>query len=446
MTQETISKLLRDYVRNNLSPKDAERLLISNLYDSLKIILGESNCLQIGSYPRFTAITPLHDLDVLYIIGDTQSSIATSQEVLNDLYNRLNEEYQSPTSHNVKIEYQTHSITILFFENDGDDVLFSLDIVPAIKHEVNEFGLDKYLVPELLKVRPSRRKHLYQELSQDHKEMGWIPTDPRGYIEMSRTINDQNSDFRKTVKFIKGWKHAVKTKDSNFKFKSFHIEQIVIQYFFQNVQMDIYSAIFHFFCDLPKHISSPQITDRADSTKYIDAYIEDMTEAEKEKILNAADNFLIKLEDLSEESNIDDLLDGNYYTRKSESEEYLFDKKIPVLIEKNEKIKIIARALARNGFGHTILDAAGIIETDRKIDFSAETESELDIIKWKVKNDNRSPQPRGEITDHHTLHQPENTKFNGNHYVECYGIRNNVCVVRARQNVVLDSWILPKYK
>ncbi|MEK9174940.1 MAG: hypothetical protein AAB725_03140, partial [Patescibacteria group bacterium] len=93
------------------------------------------------------------------------------------------------------------------------------------------------------------------------------------------------------------------------------------------------------------------------------------------------------------------------------------------------------------GFRAKILDAIGLIEVDRKIEFRiVGNQPDADLFKWKVKNDNNSEQPRGEITDHRTLRDPEHSLYNGNHYTECYAIKDGVCVARARQNVVLKSF------
>jgi len=83
-----------------------------------------------------------------------------------------------------------------------------------------------------------------------------------------------------------------------------------------------------------------------------------------------------------------------------------------------------------------------VIQVDRKISFRVGNDAPAaDVYKWKVKNDDDSREPRGEITDHNTLRDPEHTKYRGNHYVECYAIRGWVCIGRSHQNVVLEtSW------
>jgi hypothetical protein len=93
----------------------------------------------------------------------------------------------------------------------------------------------------------------------------------------------------------------------------------------------------------------------------------------------------------------------------------------------------------RDGFRKSILNKSGLISVDRKIKFRINGNSpNVDLFKWKVKNDNSSKEPRGEITDYQTRNDPENTKYSGNHFVECYAILNNTCVAKARQNVKLE--------
>ena len=132
------------------------------------------------------------------------------------------------------------------------------------------------------------------------------------------------------------------------------------------------------------------------------------------------------------------LVSGGLHKRTSVAEEYLFDSRIPVLLEAGGQLKVSGSVLPRDGgFRAFILDALGIINVDRKIKFEATVASTLDydLLKWKVKNDDASPQPRGEITDHTTRNNPERTLYKGAHFVECYAIKNGVCVAKARQSV-----------
>jgi len=190
---------------------------------------------------------------------------------------------------------------------------------------------------------------------------------------------------------------------------------------------------------LPSTIYCPKIVDRADSSRYIDEYLSDLTADQRSKIIQARDCFLIKLENLSESDSISDLIDACFYKRFSTVEEYLFDSSIPTLTDNKYNLSILGEVQERKGsFRKYILNKLGLISIDRKIKFRIrKPEPKVDYFKWKVKNDNSSKEPRGEITDHRTRIDPEHTQYIGDHYVECFAILNNVCVVKAKQNVKL---------
>lgn len=437
MRKSEINALFRSYVRDHLSPTGLERNLVSNVYESIQNLLGATNCLQIGSFPRFTAITPLHDLDVLCILGPWNAAAVDPSDALNALQSNLESEYENPTQYDLEISRQTHSVTLQF--SDGMDENFSVDIVPAYISGKNEFGDDMYVVPEIAAKSHGDRKRITAEISKGTHQMAWIKSDPRGYITVATQENESNSDFRKAVKLIKGWRTSCKNSwDDDFPLKSFHLEQAMTRSFQKNPDMEIFDAVFNFFCNLPRLIECAHIPDRADQKKNIDAYVESLTDEEKELITHTRDFFLIKLEEIVAGADISDLLDAGTRERASDTEAYLFDSRIPMLTEQD--FSITGKVLVRNGgFMESILDAIGLIEIDRRIEFRlGRNAPTADIYKWKVKNDDRCEEPRGEITDHQTQRDPEGTKYNGHHFVECFAIRNGVCIGRSRQNVVLQ--------
>ena len=268
----------------------------------------------------------------------------------------------------------------------------------------------------------------------------WIKSDPRGYISAATILNGENADYRRATKLVKKWKHNCKSLDNDFQLKSFHVEQVIFEMLNLNTGLSIFEILFRFFRDLRQTVSRPQIRDRADASKFIDSYISDLTVAQKDLIARARDFFLIQLEAVSEASPTAALVQGGFHTRASAMEEYLFDQGIPVLTDQNARLRVKGYVRPRDGFRSGYLDASGTTETDRQIEFSAEFSSAScspDILKWKVKNDNASPEPRGEITDHRTRNHPERTKYKGKHYVECYAIKNRTCIAKGKQNVVL---------
>ena len=317
MKKSDISAAFRKYVKDHLSPTTKERGFVTSVYEALCNVLGANHCLQIGSYPRFTANRPLHDLDVLYVNGSWPGVIPNPAGLLNALKDRIEKEFENPTQFAVKVSVQTHSITIVFL--NGTEQFFAIDVVPAYTSGTNEFGVDMYMVPEIIKRRPMNRRAFYEELARTKRSMGWIKSDPRGYIEVARQVNLVNNDFRKAAKFVKAWKCACKELDDTFKLKSFHMEQIITSYFHESLQLEIYDAVLQFFRDLPTLIARARIPDRADEAKNIDEYVEDLTDAEKQLIIDARDVFLSKLESFSEGSEVKDLVEAGFSSRPKQS-------------------------------------------------------------------------------------------------------------------------------
>jgi hypothetical protein len=445
MKKQELNNLLREYIKNDLSPTKEEQDLASSLYSAFKSVLGQ-NCFLTGSYARFTAIRPLHDLDIIFIAGKFDPNNLNPQAILSGLQKSIQSNFQNPTKYQIMISLQTHSISISFMESGSEKI--AVDIVPALlSGEKNEFGDDIYFVPEILNLSRHNRKVLYASLTNAKKAETewWIRSDPEGYIKATLDLNTQNSDFRKAAKFVKRWKHNCKEKNEDFGLKSFHVEQLIFRIFKQNPRLDITDAIFKFFCELPENIFQPQVKDRADPNRFIDSYISDLSLTQINLIKEARDAFLIKLEYLAEAPSISDLLNAAFHKRASNNkgcctEQYLFDSNIPTFIEKDKVLRIYGTALPTSGgFRERILDAIGLIERERKIRFRITGDApDVDLFKWKVKNDNRSIEPRGEITDHSTRNDPESTRYKGEHYVECYAIKDGVCIARARQGVKLE--------
>lgn len=317
MNKDKISAAFRKYVKDHLSPMFTERSFVSSVYEALCNVLGNNQCLQIGSYPRFTANRPLHDLDVLYVNGPWPGVVPNPAGLLSSLKDRIEKEFKNPTEFVISVSVQTHSITIAFF--DGDEGVFAIDVVPAYRLGTNEFGDDTYMVPEIIHRRRMKRQKLYEELARSNRAMGWIKSDPRGYIEVARQVNLANNDFRKSAKFVKAWKCACKKLDDAFKLKSFHMEQIITAYFRRNRQLDIYDAVLQFFRDLPKLIERAQIPDRADQSKNIDQYVEGLTDAEKRLIIDARNVFLSKFEKFTEDSDVQDLIEAGFTSQTTGS-------------------------------------------------------------------------------------------------------------------------------
>lgn len=224
MRKNELNNLLREFSKKHLSPTQSEQALISRIYTAFKEALGGST-LMIGSFARYTANRPIHDLDILYIDGKFDPSNLHPESILAALKKKIETNFKNPTQYEFKISLQTHSITVSFLEK-GEE-FFSVDVVPALTSGIlNEFKEDIYWVPEILRFGPRQRRIQYPLLSESLKNESdwWIKSDPRGYITAAGNMNKENPDFRKATKIIKAWKHQCKEKLGEFKLKSFHIE------------------------------------------------------------------------------------------------------------------------------------------------------------------------------------------------------------------------------
>lgn len=436
MKKDEINSCFRS-IASQLSPTSEERELVTKLYKSIYTILGKENCIQIGSYPRFTAITPLHDLDILFIVGEYIQNY-DPEETLNTVKSEIESNFENPTEYSINVSAQSHSITLEF--NEKGEILFSIDIIPAlISGERNEFGKDIYYIPEIGNLSSNKRKRLYENYAKEGKNIQWIKTDPRGYIEEAQNINLGNNDFRKAVKFIKAWKNSCKEKNSNFPIKSFHIEVIITQKFKEIKELEIFDAIFNFFCKLPDFLTNAQFPDRADKSRLIDEYINNLEESEIEEIIEYRDFFLINLENAKTENDIKNLLTAKPYKRKSTTEEYLFDSLIPTFTIDTLQLIIDGFVLPKDGFrGYFLSNKSYDVGFNRKIKFEIRrNNTNADFYKWKVKNDNDSPEPRGEINKNFPRNNPESTKYKGTHYVECFAIKDDICIKKAKINIFI---------
>jgi len=282
MNTDEINQIIDKHASDNLSPKQKQRDYISVKYQELCGFL-KGNCFQSGSYARFTAINPVHDLDVIYTVSD----IAIQQnpsKLIDSIATELQVGYSKSLISRIKrIYHQTHSVTIEFADSPED---FSIDIVPAIilSNELNEYNQPLYLIPEIIRLNKHNRTHRYAIESE--KPIIWVKSDPRGYIQATSELNSVNNDFRHTAKIIKTWRHNCKMQyQDQFCLKSFHLELIVYDYFVKNSGGITLDAIIYSLGEIPTCLSNPHFPDRADSSRKIDDYVTGLTPEQKQLIV-----------------------------------------------------------------------------------------------------------------------------------------------------------------
>jgi len=436
MRRADINSKLRDFA-HSLSPTEIEQKFVSKVYGSLQEMLGNTNCIQIGSYPRYTATTPIHDLDILYVLGDwpQQGDLQDPDKILSDAAGLIQQNYKNfcPDNYTFTVGIQNHSVVVTFSGARN----FVVDVVPCYSFGQNSYGQPMYKVPQIIKQR-DRAKRRAEEWNPTDKNQ-WISSDPRGYIKQAENVGI-NADFRKAVKIVKFWKKTLRELDGGLKLKSFHLEQVITRQFQANMNLDLLQGIFDFFLHLPDTISNPDIIeDRAQAGKYIDDYLKDLTDAQKQILEQARDNVLVSLEEITEGSSAEQIFTAATYARNPD-ERFMFDEAVVMCNDPDSDLSEIRcddqvnRRVARSSTHST---------NDEKLYFKLQISIRSGYqYYWKVKNSNKlaPDKRRGDITLGRTKNYPETTRYEGLHYVECYAVNNqNECESRSRHNVSIGD-------
>ena len=93
----------------------------------------------------------------------------------------------------------------------------------------------------------------------------------------------------------------------------------------------------------------------------------------------------------------------------------------------------------------SLLRDKGILRRNKSLDFyiSATNCPEPFSIYWKVRNVGRVAEARdnirGQINKTDNPHQKEHTDFQGEHFVECYLVKNSICVAKSRIDVPIGT-------
>jgi hypothetical protein len=184
-----------------------------------------------GSYSRDTAIKPLDDVDIIFVINPSYwnasfiptfaTSYPPAATVLQSFANAIR--YRYPVS---SVFGQRRSVCLQLNH-------LYIDVVPAIQDQVDT-------------------KLIY---IPDSDAQRWIPTSPRRHSENATAVNkSQNGKFKPLVKLLKHWNGNL---PSTANFKSFTIETIAVRVF-KTVQYDSLQQGLAYFFDFVAYVSGNQ--------------------------------------------------------------------------------------------------------------------------------------------------------------------------------------------
>ena len=174
-----------------------------------------------GSYPRDTAIQPLEDVDVIFIIAPDEwltnpfdrlfSGQPEPETVLKSFLNAIRYRYQDSS-----LRLQNKSVRLRLYHLD-------IDVVPAIERGSNDGSI---LIP-------------------DREKDDWIVTAPKKHSETASVINQQQGGrFKPLVKLLKYWNCNL---PSTARFKSFAVETLACHLFQRNRLNSLEEGLLVFF-------------------------------------------------------------------------------------------------------------------------------------------------------------------------------------------------------
>lgn len=384
-----------------------------------------STKLLIGSYAKHTHIRPARDIDVIFIMppekfnqyDDNQSNCQS--QLLQDIKKILEEKYL-----NTPIRAY-EKVVVLEFADTKHDV----ELLPAWENDDGTF-----------------------KIPNSANGGSWENWDPRMEIKNVSDSDAKTGKTRAVVRMVKKW-----SENCTAKIKSYKIEDKVISYFSVNTDYTIDYPIlvrnfFEYFYNATAEegLRSHLLTalNRAKKAREYEANNKlDDALAEWQKIFG--NDFYLTLEkgivDGTEEK-----IQKLYLVYPSGSEEYLESKyNINTNLNSAYSVKIDAE-VQQNGFRNNflsnfILSKLPLLKNKKLIFKILRNTVPLPYeIKWKVRNFGSEAKDagdlRGEISDDQgSSEKKENTKYMGEHYVECYIIKNGTCVAKDTILVPIGS-------
>lgn len=422
---------------SNIEPSSSTVSYISSVQNNLRDYLASHpNYKEVyiqtflsGSYAKHTAIRPkLYDgkRDVDIVVETSYNSMHNSIDVIQEIHDTLKEK---EIYSNAKI--QSHSVGI---ELEG----ISIDVVPVICSNDGE----RYCIG-----------------SSDCNE--WIITDPKGHISWSSEVNVDNSmKYKPIVKILKWWRRSNCPEDTKYP-KGITLEKMIADnlpdldfniedHLVGTMQSIVDSYRAYIDAGIKPIIYDPCISENDLLAKYelidIESFILKLSEhldiINQDGVSNESWRKIFGKEFPKDDSDAASSFERCAYNDTEQFIETMF----PVQINYNLVIDCNVTQDGWRPFSLSqFLVKGGILRHNKKLDFfiRACNVTRPYNIYWKVRNVGEVAESRncirGQIykTDHE--HQIENTNFYGPHFVECYIVKNGICVARNRIDVPIGE-------
>lgn len=423
-----ISEKFQEFLSNIKIPEDkAETIsyrygrITKNLNEKFRDTSSEtSNHLQVGSYGRYTGIKSISDLDMLYIMPNsewnTYNKNGGQYKLLSDVKKSLESTYSSS---DIKVDRCV--VTINYSDNSH------IDVQPVFEEEEQDY---KY---------PDTSNGGSWKITKPRKEMA----------AMKEFSENKNKNLRRLCKMARAWKNK-----NGVVMKGLLIDTLAYNFLKETTDYDYtsYSSydemsrdFFKFLYDLPKEqkeygaLGSKQRIKvikpfRRKAKKAYDLACKAIdAEKDKEKHQKWRDIYGKEFPAYSEAVNEAKAMNFSY----NNTEEFIEDL-YKVDIRYNLEIDCEVK---QNGFREyflrEMLKRKLPLLTSKSLKFFIK-ENEVPApyeVKWKVINRGEEAIKRncerGQILNDEGNHiRVESTNFKGEHYVECYIIKDNIVVAR----------------
>lgn len=376
--------------------------------------------LLIGSYGKQTHIRPARDIDVIFIMpsekfeqyDDNQSN--GQSQLLQNIKKILEERYPDTP---IKV---SGKVVVLEFS----DTKHNVELLPAWEKEDNTF------------IIPNSENQGY-----------WENWNPRSEIQKIKDSDSRTKKTKSLIRMVKKWSENCTTK-----LKSYQIENGAMNFFLNNEFLDkTYSVLVRDFFDY---------------------FLQSIDDENLQSHLNTALNRASKACEFEEKDNFEKAVEewrkifgndfpatprksldiaGSIANKITNSEKFYISANeefldttygIKFAINPAYQLKLDAR-ITQKGFrpallSHFLQRNFPLIKKKSLIFLIVKKNVPLPYsIMWKVKNFGDEAENandlRGEITyDKGFSTKKEDTKYYGKHYVECYIIKNNLCVAMDR--------------
>jgi hypothetical protein len=402
-----------------------------------------------GSYKRYTAVGDIKDVDIVVLTNfDTEDEKNTPQKVLRSLKDALARCYEDPENP----QYQRRSIRIDDPLPEHEDVEMTLDIIPAV-------------------IVTDRDGPLYVP---DRVVKEWIWSHPKGHLRYTSKLNAQEYSKNRFVPLVKmmkwWWKYQceiIQPEVERPKPKGFWIECLTAEHFdrHQTAWADHFIAVLksvseaYTEAETVPELQDPGLEDEtiktSMTTKEFAVFMDAVGESLEKAVLARDASDPLTSSELWQELFGDKFplydAEETEETRSQAKSIALGSdthaKKSPWPIELNKKYKVQLRAyLHRDGRKLGGLGSDGrVVRSGYYIKFVARTPARGNYeVHWQVVNTGKhaeregglrgeffSAKFRGGTPSTDPLINWEWTQYTGKHWIECFIVKDGVCVGRS---------------